>query len=196
LSLPDAEIKPLVRTEGSGTTYTITSFLATQVPTWRDVVGVDAVVSWPVGQGVRGSSGMAQALRDTPFSLGYLDAVQAQATGLNIAALKNRAGIFVTPSAASVAAAAQSADWHGWQQRKEGERLPLINAAGPASYPVIASVLAVLPADGRSRANQRARSFLQWALQNGQPVAQRLGYVPLPASAAQQVRAALSAKAA
>lgn len=195
LPLPDAEIKPLVRTEGSGTTYTVTSFLATQVPSWRDVVGVDAVVSWPVGHGVRGSSGMAQALRDTPFSLGYLDAVQAQATGLNIAAMKNRAGAFVVPSAASVASAAQSANWQGWQDRKEGDSLPLINAAGQASYPVIASVLAVLPADGRTRANQRARSFLQWALQNGQPVAQRLGYVPLPASAAQQVRAALTVKA-
>ena len=193
--LPDADIKPLVRTEGSGTTYTVTSFLATQVPIWRDAVGVDAVVSWPVGQGVRGSSGMAQALRDTPFSLGYLDSVQAQSTGLPQAALKNRAGAFVTPSAASVAAAAQAADWQGWQDRREGDSLPLINAAGPASYPVIASVLAVLPNDRRSRGNQRARSFLQWALQNGQPVAQRLGYVPLPASAAQQVRAVLAAKA-
>ncbi len=193
-ALPDADIQPLVRTEGSGTTYTVTSFLATQVPTWRDVVGVDAVVSWPMGHGVRGSSGMAQALRSTPFSLGYLDAVQAQATGLDLAALKNRAGAFVTPSAASVAAAAQSADWQGWQQRKDGDSLPLINAQGAGSYPVIASVLAVLPHATRTRAHLRARTFLQWALQNGQPVAQRLGYVPLPASAAQQVRAALSAK--
>ncbi len=197
VQLPDADIKPLVRTEGSGTTYTVTSFLATQVPTWRDVVGVDAVVSWPVGQGVRGSSGMAQALRDTPFSLGYLDAVQAQTAGLPMAALKNRAGVFVTPSAASVAAAAQAANWQdsqGWQNRQDSEPLPLINAAGQTSYPVIASVLAVLPNDQRPRANQRTRSFLQWALQNGQPVAQRLGYVPLPTAAAQQVRVALAQK--
>lgn len=187
VALPDAAIVPIHRTDGSGTTYTVTRYLATQDTSWRETIGVDAVVRWPVGTAVRGSSGVAQALASTPGSIGYLDAVQAEASGLGIARLKNKAGQFVPPSAKAVEAATQSIEW----QADQNSQPQFIDAPGQASYPIVATVLAVLNAEGESRQDLRARAFLAWALANGQETTRELGYVALPSSVAQHVRAQL-----
>jgi phosphate transport system substrate-binding protein len=184
IALPNELIAPLHRAEGSGSTYTLSRYLAGHDAQWLDVVGVDAVVKWPVGGSVRGSAGMAQALASTPFSIGYLDAVQAESTGLGIVQMKNIAGFFVTPSAQSIEAATQSVPW-----RMSRETQPqFIDAAGELSYPVVATVLAMLNGRPDSNADRRARAFLAWALASGQQTARNMGYVALPAALAQQVR--------
>jgi phosphate transport system substrate-binding protein len=187
LALPDAAIAPIHRTEGSGTTYTLTRYLATQDPGWQQAVGVDAQVRWPVGKPARGSSGMARALVATPGSIGYLDAVQAGTTGLAVAQLKNAAGRFVAPDAAAIEAAAQAMPWPAGQEMQP----QFINAPGEASYPIAATVLALLNRQPASRGDRRARAFLAWALANGQNSARALGYVALPDSISQQVRTQL-----
>ncbi|MFJ4143039.1 phosphate ABC transporter substrate-binding protein PstS [Pseudomonas sp. NPDC089734] len=184
IGLPDEAIQPIHRIEGSGSTYTLTRYLATQDAEWRNSVGVDAVVRWPVGSAVRGSSGVTQALVSTPGSIGYLDRVQAEASGLQLAQLKNRDGYFVTPSAKSVEAATQAVPWQAGQDTQPS----FIDAPGEASYPIVATVLALLNGQARSSGDRRARAFLAWALANGQNSARDLGYVALPASLARQVR--------
>lgn len=191
VALPDAAIASVHRIEGSGTTYTLARYLATQDSEWRDEVGVDAVLRWPTGTAVRGSAGVAQRLASTPGSIGYLDAVQAQASGLGIVELKNSAGEFVTPSAKAVEAATQAVPW----QASHDTQPQFIDAPGEASYPIVATVLAVLNRQPKSSADRRARAFLAWALANGQNSASKLGYVALPASVAQQVRGQLSVSA-
>lgn len=184
IALPTSGIVPLHRSEGSGTTYTLTRYLADQDPEWRDRVGVDAVVRWPVGTAVRGSAGMAQTLASTPGSIGYLDAVQARATGLNIAELRNRAGKFVGPAPGAIEAATLAVPWRAGEQTQP----QFIDAPGAASYPIVATVLAVLNKDPDTRENRRARAFLAWALSNGQSTAQSLGYAAMPAALAQEMR--------
>jgi phosphate transport system substrate-binding protein len=189
IALPDMVIEPIQRIEGSGTTYTLTRYLATQDAEWAVAVGVDALVRWPVGSAVRGSAGVAQKLAATPGSIGYLDAVQAQAGKLNVVQLKNSAGRFVAPDAGSIEAATQAVPWKASQETQP----QFINAPGEASYPIVATVLAVLNRQPRSSGDRRARAFLAWALANGQNSARELGYVALPASLAQQVRQQLLA---
>jgi phosphate transport system substrate-binding protein len=184
LALPDLAIAALHRIDGSGSTYTFTRYLASQDSQWQAAIGVDAVVRWPGGVAVRGSSGVAQALASTPGSIGYLDAVQAQATGLNIVQLKNHAGVFTGPSATAIAAAIQAVPW----QASQATQPPFINAPGNDSYPIVATVLAVLNERPQSTGDRRARAFLAWALANGQRSASALGYVALPVSLARQVR--------
>ena len=187
VALPDTAIAPVHRAEGSGTTYTLTRYLATQDNDWQQAVGVDAVVRWPRGTAVRGSSGMAAALTTTPGSIGYLDAVQAAATGMNIAMIKNAAGRFISPDTAAIEAAALAVSWQIGQ-----DKLPeLVNAPGRASYPIAATVLAVLRRQAATLGDRRARSFLAWALSNGQDSAAALGYTILPTSIARQIRAQL-----
>ncbi|WP_051236425.1 phosphate ABC transporter substrate-binding protein PstS [Ottowia thiooxydans] len=189
-TLPALAIVPVHRIEGSGTTYTLTRYLSTQDTEWRDAVGVDAVVGWPGNVSARGSSGMARTVSATSGAIGYLDAVQASAARLSVVQLKNAAGHFVVPNTAAIEAAARSSP--PWRAEPGQDELPTyVNAPGSASYPIAATVLAVLnqlPAKGGDR---RARNFLAWALANGQSSARNLGYVALPASTAQQVRAQL-----
>jgi len=188
VNLPDLTIMPIYRTEGSGTTYTLTRYLGTQDSAWSRDVGVDALVRWPVGVPARGSSGMAQALLAQTGGIGYLDAVQAASTGLNIAALANSAGQFVTPGRAAIEAAAQGA---ARQIALKNEPPQLVNAPGDHSYPITATVLAILNAGNKKRGDRRARTFLKWALSHGQQSAFDMGYVPLPPSIVEQVRAML-----
>lgn len=184
LALPDQAIAPFHRMEGSGTTYTLARYLATQDKDWREAIGVDAMVRWPAGTAVRGSAGMARALASTPGSIGYLDAVQAQNSGLGIVRLKNSAGMFVAPETSAIEAATHAVPW----QASRDAQPRFIDAPGDASYPIVATVLAVLNEASASRADRRARAFLAWALENGQNSARDLGYVALPAAVARQVR--------
>jgi phosphate transport system substrate-binding protein len=189
IDLPDSAIIPLHRSEGSGSTYTLTRYLATQDGQWQEVIGVDALARWPGGVAVRGSAGVAQALASTPGSIGYIDAVQAQATGLGIVQLKNSAGFYVAPSAKAIAAAIQAVPW----QASQDTQPQFINAPGSDSYPIVTSVLAVLNEHPTSTGDRRARAFLAWALANGQSSANALGYVTLPVSLARQLREQLLA---
>ncbi|WP_431480693.1 phosphate ABC transporter substrate-binding protein PstS [Pseudomonas thivervalensis] len=186
-ALPDVVIEPIHRSDGSGSTYTLTRYLATQDTEWQGVIGVDALVRWPLGTAVRGSSGIAQALASKPGSIGYLDAVQAQTAGLSIAHLKNSAGFFVAPSPKAIEAATQAVPW----QASQNTQPQFINAPGEDSYPIVATVLAVLNGQPKSTGDRRARAFLAWALANGQSSARALGYVALPVSLAQRLRAQL-----
>jgi Na+/Pi-cotransporter len=53
--------------------YTFTAFLAQSSADWRNQVGSDLLVNWPVGEGYKGNSGVARALQRTPNAIGYLD---------------------------------------------------------------------------------------------------------------------------
>lgn len=187
LTLPDAAIVPLHRSDGSGTTFTLTSYLNGQHPAWQGEVGADALVKWPGGRAVRGSSGMAEALRSTPQALGYVDAVQARQAKLTLIALRNRAGRFVAPDAAGATAAAQAARWDG----ADGFARLLLDSEGEASYPIVASVYALLPDAPQRARNQRTAAFLDWALVEGRRSAEEMGYLPLPVNALDAVRAVL-----
>ena len=97
LKLPAAPIAVVHRADGSGTTYTFTAFLAQSSADWRSQVGSDLLVNWPVGEGYKGSSGVARALQRTPNAIGYLDLVQALAAKLQVASVQNASGRFVAP---------------------------------------------------------------------------------------------------
>jgi phosphate transport system substrate-binding protein len=98
LTLPDAPIAVIHRSDGSGTTFNFTSFLAGYNPQWQAEVGRDLVVRWPTGTGVKGNDGVAAAVQRTPNSIGYVDFAQARRTGLSYALVRNRAGSFVRPA--------------------------------------------------------------------------------------------------
>lgn len=192
LALPDATIAVVGRSDGSGTTFTLTHYLAGQSADWRAGLGADAQVRWPVGRGVRGSAGMAEALRRTPHALGYLDAVQARQAGLTVVALRNAAGAFVAPSAAATAHAAQAARWDAARDFSE----VLVDSPGAASYPIVATVFGLMRDSLRSGRQQRTLAWFDWALIEGRLAAEQLGYVPLPMAVIGTVRETLAARAA
>src|SRR4051812_45856385 len=57
VNLPDLAITPVHRTDGSGTTYIFTNYLATQSADFKEKVGAAKQVDWPGGQGGKGNEG-------------------------------------------------------------------------------------------------------------------------------------------
>ena len=53
VSLPNAPIVVIHRSDGSGTTYAFTDFLAKTSSAWKSAVGAGSTVQWPVGIGRR-----------------------------------------------------------------------------------------------------------------------------------------------
>src|SRR5690606_2700542 len=66
LSLPDAEIQVVYRSDGSGTTYNFSNYLAKISPGWAAKVGEGTALSWPKGVGGRGNEGVAAFVQQLP----------------------------------------------------------------------------------------------------------------------------------
>jgi phosphate transport system substrate-binding protein len=92
------------RSDGSGTTYIFSNYLASVSPAWAAKVGTGKTLNWPVGEGAEGNGGVATTVYSAPFSIGYIEQAYDQGLLLPFAAIRNQAGNYVTPSAQSVAA--------------------------------------------------------------------------------------------
>jgi phosphate transport system substrate-binding protein len=183
--LPDAPIVVVHRSDGSGTTFNFTAYLAAVSPEWKLKAGSGLIVAWPTGRAAKGNEGVAQAIKATRNAIGYVEFAQAAQMGLAHAQLQNRAGRFVRPGAATFQAAAASADWAS----ATDFHVLLTNAAGDEAYPIAATVFALVKR-GAPRARLRpALDFFRWSLRRGGGTATALGYVPLPPMLVQQVEA-------
>ena len=111
LSLPDAAIAVVRRSDGSGTTFNFTDYLSQVSPEWKLKAGAGLLISWPTGTAAKGNEGVAQTVQAVKNSIGYVDYAQASQLKLRSARLQNRAGTFVRPDTTSFQAAAASADW-------------------------------------------------------------------------------------
>jgi len=190
VSLPSTSIALVHRSDGSGTTFNFTHYLSQVSPTWKAGPGEGKTVAWPGGVGGKGNEGVAAYVRQIPNSLGYVEYAYAQQNKMNVAALQNAAGTFVTPSAASFSNAAESADW----KNAKDFNLVMTNASGANAWPLTATTFVLLPRQPKDKAkSQAAITFFRYALEKGQGQANRLDYVPLPAALVQQVEGYLSA---
>lgn len=188
LGLPDAAIKVIHRADGSGTTYTFSNWLARASEDWSRQVGAGLTLKWPVGDGVRGSSAVVDAVLRTPNAISYVNLVEATSRGAAVASIANRDGQPVAPSAASVRHAVA-----GLAQTGQPGALfsaLLLDAPGDGAYPIVATVYG-LATDDRSRGAARAQQFLGWALSRGVDRAEALGYVALPPAVAEQAKKVL-----
>lgn len=185
LRLPDAPIAVIRRADGSGTTFNFTDYLSKISPEWKLKVGSALLVPWPTGTGAKGNEGVARAVQQTRNSIGYVEYAQARQVGLAHALLQNRAGRFVAPDGTTFRAAAAAADW----SKTTDFHLLLTDIPGEQAYPITATVFVLMP-KGASRPRTRAAlDFFQWSLDKGGAIASQLGYVPLPDSLVQQVKA-------
>jgi phosphate transport system substrate-binding protein len=93
--LPDHDILVAYRSDGSGTTYIWTNYLAKVSEDWDTEIGFGTTVPWPVGVGGQGNSGVAAIVSQTPYSIGYVDLAYAIQNKLAYGSVKNQAGNFV-----------------------------------------------------------------------------------------------------
>ena len=182
LKLPDAPISVIYRADGSGTSFNWTDYLAKASREWRDKVGVNTQVPWPVGIGAQRSQGMADAVKSTKNAIGYAEFGQVVRAGLAYALVQNKAGAFVTPDQASFSAAAASAEW----AKAQDFSLMLTDAPGVGAYPIVATTFALV-SKPRTRRTQEVLDFFRLSFASGAADATAIGYVPLPPALVRQV---------
>lgn len=106
ITLPDAEIVVVHRSDGSGTTYTFTEYLTKADSTWANALGKGKTVNWPVGLGGKGNDGVAGLIMQTPFSIGYVELIYAAQNNLPYAMVQNKSKRFIDPSMETVSMSA------------------------------------------------------------------------------------------
>jgi len=188
LNLPDLPIVPLHRSEGSGTTFIFTTYLSRVSDAWASGPRAGTTVTWPGGQGARGSDGVAALLGHTPGAICYVEKSSALRLKLATAQLRNRSGAFVKPEGPNFAAAAGTADL-----APSNFAFDVIDADPAAAWPIVAPSYALVPTNPAADKVDAARNtlkFFDWAFSKGDDAASSLGFVRLPEPVTQAVREA------
>ena len=102
----DKKITTVWRSDGSGTTKGFTNSLSAFSPEWKKTVGTGKAVSWPVGIGGKGNSGVAAGIKQLDGAIGYLNYGYVNGGKFQQVALQNRAGNFVKANSETSAAGA------------------------------------------------------------------------------------------
>ena len=190
LHFPAKAITPVHRADDSGTTFNFTHYLSQVSPGWRSKFGEGKTVSWNGGIGGKGNEGVAGYVKQIPYSIGYVEYAYVVQNKMAYTMMQNAAGKFVAPNAKSFAAAAATADW----KHARDFNLVMTNAPGASSYPIAATTFVLMYKQPKNAASSAsARKFFGWALTKGQPQANSLDYVPLPAPLVKQVQSYVGA---
>jgi phosphate transport system substrate-binding protein len=181
VSLPNADIVVVHRSDGSGTTYIFTDYLSKVSPEWKKA-GTNTSVKWPTGLGGKGNEGVAGQVKQTPNAIGYVELIYAIQNKMPYAEVKNAAGNFIQPSLDSVTAALGSATV------PDDFRFSMTNPPGNDAYPIAgASWLLVYQEQKDAAKGKKLVEFLKWAETDGEKMARDLNYAPLPENLQQRV---------
>jgi len=194
LRLPALPIRPVVRSDGSGTTAQFTAFMASQTPdTWnafcqRQGVNINpcpSVSLWPDinATSQQFSDGVA-AFVAAPYNNGaitYVEYGYAQQRGFPVASILNKAGYYTQPTANAVAIALQGVTINADQtQNLQG----VYTFPDPRAYPVSSYSYMIVPTTTAAPFNAAKGAtlskFIEYFVCVGQQKAQQLGYSPLP----------------
>jgi phosphate transport system substrate-binding protein len=177
VQLPDTAIAVVHRSDGSGTTFLFTNYLAKASSDWKDNIGADASVQWPVGIGAKGNEGVANNVQRTDGAIGYVEYAYALQNKLPYTLMLNQAGKTVEPTSASFQAAAAHADW----AKAEGFYVILTDQPGDDSWPITgASFILMYEQPDNPAAAQEALKFFAWSYAKGDAMAEQLHYVAIP----------------
>jgi phosphate transport system substrate-binding protein len=191
VSLPSTSIVVVHRSDSSGTTAGFTGFLAAVDPEFKSKVGEGKTVPWPTGTGAKGNPGVAGAVAQSTGAIGYVEQAYALQHSFTYAAVKNKAGKFVSPSLQSASAAA------------EGLKVPanlgikIANPPGANAYPITSQTFIVVNKDlckagipGGESAAKGVAKFIAYGLSEGQSILGQADYASLPASILAKSKAA------
>ncbi len=185
VKLPGAAIAVVRRSDGSGTTFNFTDYLAKASEGWKSKVGASTAVEWPVGVGAKGNEGVSANVTQTKNSIGYVEYAYAKQNKMAHVDLINKAGKRVAPSLAAFQAAAANADWAS----APGYYQILTNQPGDASWPITAATFILMQAVPQDKAaSAEAIKFFDWAFKSGDKMAAELDYIPMPANVVEMIR--------
>jgi len=187
VKLPSSAITLAVRSDSSGTTQNFSLYLEKAAGSaWT--LGSSSTIKWPsTARAGNGNPGVAQIIKTTPGSIGYVDYSDAKASGLSYASIKNSSGSYVAPSTQAASAAgegitiAPDLTFHA------------VDSSAAGAYPITYQSW-VLVYEMQPNANDAAmlKAYIGYLVGAGQQLLGGLGYAPLPSSLQQQAQAQLS----
>jgi phosphate transport system substrate-binding protein len=175
--LPSQAIALVHRSDGSGTTFIFTNYLSKVSADWKSKVGSSTAVEWPAGIGAKGNEGVANNVKQTKGSIGYVETAYAKQNNLTTTKLVNKDGKVVAATPETIAAAAAAADW----ANAPGFYMILTDEPGDKAWPIAGATFILLPKVPKNVADASvALNFFAWAYKNGDALASDLDYVPMP----------------
>jgi phosphate transport system substrate-binding protein len=186
IKLPSANITVVHRSDPSGSSFLWSDYLSRSSEEWRRDVGTSLTPRWPTGVAGTGNEGVASYVQRTRFAIGYVEYYFARDHRLSDIAVRNRNGVFVHAGYQTFRAAADATAWGSIGSMGQ---LPT-DASGAHSWPITGASFILTERHARNRDTTHALlQFFDWALHQGEPVARRLEYVPIPRSALEQLPA-------
>lgn len=185
--LPALPIGVAYRSDGSGTTFVFSGCLSAISPEFKEKIGHDKTVPWPVGVGGKGNEGVTALIKQAPGTVGYVEYGYAKNNGLAMASLQNKSGNFVAPTDEAAAATLAHVEL------PENLRVWAWDPAGTEDYPIVTFTWLLLYKKYDDAAKLAAlKAFVTYGLTTGQGFAPELGYVKLPAEVVEKCKAALA----
>jgi phosphate transport system substrate-binding protein len=182
VKLPASKIVVVRRSDGSGTSFNFTGYLAKVSADWKAQVGQNKAPKWPVGVGGKGNAGVAAYVKQVPGSIGYVEIAFALQNKMSTALVQNKSGVFIDPAKlAAVGSAAAVADFPA-----DG-KADVLDSAAKDAYPISATTWLLIYKD-QSYTKDAAKSkavidLAWWMIHDGQKFNEELGYAKLPAEA-------------
>ncbi len=183
LKLPHKKIIVCHRADGSGTTFNFSYYLSHVSSNWANNIGIGKALDWSVGLGGKGNEGVSSLIKQNPYSIGYVEYAYKLKNHFSSAVLQSKSGKWVAPTEANFKAAAKHAKWSA----KNHFYQILALQDGDDSYPIVAATFILLPREAKAK-DKEVTKFFDYAFKNGDEIAKKLGYIPLPAQTKEQIR--------
>jgi len=187
ISLPDIEITPVYRSDGSGTTFVFSDYMSKVSPKWNKVMGKGKALKWNTGLAAKGNPGVASVVQLTEGAIGYIGSEYAFTLQMPSAILKNKAGNYVKASFNTIAAAAET-------DLPDDMKLTLTDMPHPDAYPISLMTWLLVYRDQAYGGHSKQEAEVLVDLLNyiigpeGQQLAEQVNFVPLPFQAVQKTQ--------
>lgn len=188
VALPDLDITVISRVDNSGTNFVFTKHLSAISTEFRNGPGYGKKVKWPTDikmEKVSLNLGVSGAINQTPGAIGYIDFSFAILAQHQMASLQNREGEYVDPGLEGGQAALANAEI------PENMIIWLSDPVGEKSYPITTYTWMMFykKYDDPKKA-EGLRRMVEYCLDKGQKISDRIGYIPLPENVVEIVRTA------
>lgn len=187
VSLPDLDITPVYRSDGSGTTYNFSEYLSMVSSEWNSVMGKGKALKWEAGIAAKGNPGVAGIVQQTEGAIGYIGSEYALTLKLPVARLQNKAGNYVNATLETISAAANVS-------LPDDMRATIINSDDPNAYPISLFTWILVYKDQQygNRTKEDAEELVDMLSyiisESGQNVAAQINYAPLSEQAIEKTR--------
>ena len=183
IKLPAEKIIVAHRSDGSGTTYVFTDYLSEASKMWKSKFGTGKAIGWATGVGGKGNEGVTNLIKQTPYSIGYIETSYKEKNNLAAATLQTAEGKWVVANKATFQAAVKQAKW----SKKDHFYSSLVLQDG--AYPIVAATFILMPRDAdKAETRDEVIKFFDYSFRNGDAAAEKLGYIALPVETTNMVR--------